>query len=147
MPQLTVQQFTIKKDDAGNPKKDNYGNTQMMIKFAESPETVYKAVKDPSTVTEGKVMYGTIVEGQYGFKFKADPFNQPGAPNQTAGTTQFQAPLPVADNETKELLLAIYKAITGEDYDGVAKDPTPTPEPATEPVEVSDDELNQELGF
>lgn len=147
MPVLTVQQFQVKKDDAGNPKKDNYGNTQMMIKFAESPETVYKAVKDPATVTEGKVMYGTIVEGQYGFKFKADPFNQPGTPNQTAGTTQFQAPLPVADNETKELLLAIYKAITGEDYDGVAKDPTPTPEPATEPVEVSDDELNQELGF
>lgn len=143
MPQLTVQQFTIKKDDAGNPKKDNYGNTQMMIKFAESPETVYKAVKDPATVTEGKVMYGTIVEGQYGFKFKADPFNQ----GDTPRPQPTQAPLPVADNETKELLLAIYKAITGEDYVKEDKDPVETKKAPTEPVEVSDDELNQELGF
>lgn len=44
MPAMTIQTFQIKTDEQGNPKKDNYGNTQMMIKFNESPETVYKAV-------------------------------------------------------------------------------------------------------
>ena len=153
MPQLTVQQFTIKKDEAGNPKKDNYGNTQMMIKFAESPETVYKAVKDPATVTEGKVMYGTIVEGQYGFKFKSDPFNQPGTPDQLQQTPvpiQAQSlPLSVMalDSDDKELLLAIYKAITGEDYTKEVKDTVEAEKPPVEAYEVSDEELNEELGF
>lgn len=155
MPQLTVQQFTIKKDEAGNPKKDNYGNTQMMIKFAESPETVYKAVKDPATVTEGKVMYGEVVEGPYGFKFKADPFNQGGGdvggtPPQGTG----QAPQifnrvndHIGDNEIKEILLDMYEKLVGNPYGKVAEDTTSTPEALTEPVEVSDDELNEELGF
>lgn len=118
MPSLTVQQFQIKTDEQGNPKKDNYGNTQMMIKFAENPETVYKAVKDPSTITEGKVMYGQIVEGQYGFKFQADPYNQPGtAPSQPFSQPQAQqTQLPVASNdEVIKRLDAIYKAVTGEE--------------------------------
>lgn len=129
MAQMTVQQFQIKKDEQGNPKKDNYGNTQMMIKFAENPETVYKAVKDPSTITEGKVMYGQIVEGQYGFKFQADPYNQPGqAPSQPFSPAQ--QPLPVASNdEVIKRLDAIYKAVTGDEYTGVKKETTSTDTP------------------
>lgn len=46
-----------------------------------------------------------------------------------------------------DLNLAIYKAITGNNYTGESKDTTSSEKPATEPVEVSDDELNQELGF
>lgn len=130
MGQLTVQQFQIKTDEQGNPKKDNYGNTQMMIKFAENPETVYKAVKDPSSVTEGKVMYGQIVEGQYGFKFQADPYNQPGQsqqPSQPFSSPAQQTQLPVASNDAIiERLDAIYKAVTGEEYSGVKKETTST---------------------
>lgn len=149
MGAMTVQSFQVKTDEQGNPKKDNFGNTQMMIKFAESPETVYKAVKDPSTMTEGKVMYGSIIEGQYGFKFQADPYNQPGqAPSQpfSSPSAPVQAPLPVADNETKELLLAIYEAITGEKYTGVQKETTSVETPATVSPDISDDEL-AEVGF
>lgn len=29
MPAMTIQTFQIKTDEQGNPKKDNYGNTQM----------------------------------------------------------------------------------------------------------------------
>lgn len=148
MAQLTVQQFTIKKDEAGNPKKDNYGNTQMMIKFAESPETVYKAVKDPATVTEGKVFNGTIVEGQYGFKFKADPFNQPPT---AVGSQPLTTPQGVPTQNQLDVILEIveatYEAVTGEKYSGVKKETTPTVEPVVEPTEVSDEELNEELGF
>lgn len=134
MPAMTVQSFTVKTDEAGNPKKDNYGNTQMMIKFAESPETVYKAVKDPASITEGKVMYGQVQESQYGWKFVADPFNQPGqAPSRPYQAPAQQQPLPVADNETKELLLAIYKAVTGDDYVKVQKETTLAVERSVEP--------------
>lgn len=101
MPQMTVESFLAKTDEAGNPKKDNYGNTQMMIKFTEHPETVYKAVKDPSTITKGKVMYGTVVEGQYGFKFQADPYNQPGTAPTTAPQPAQQA---LGSNELLELV-------------------------------------------
>jgi len=139
MPAMTIQTFQIKTDEQGNPKKDNYGNTQMMIKFNESPETVYKAVKDPSTITEGKVMYGTIVEGQFGYKFQADPYNQPGqAPSKPFSAPVQQAALPVQDNDTKELLLAIYKAVTGEEYVGVQKETTSAQKPVTEPVQTSE---------
>lgn len=101
MPQMTVESFTVKTDEAGNPKKDNYGNTQMMIKFTEHPETVYKAVKDPSTITKGKVMYGSIVEGPYGFKFQADHYNQPGTAPQGAPQPVQQA---LGSNELLELV-------------------------------------------
>ena len=46
-----------------------------------------------------------------------------------------------------ELNLAIYEAVTGEKYSGVKKETTPTVEPVVDPVEVSDEELNEELGF
>ena len=104
MPQLTVESFLAKTDEAGNPKKDNYGNTQMMIKFTEHPETVYKAVKDPSTITKGKVMYGTIVEGQYGFKFQADPYNQPGTAPTTAPQPAQQGSIVLEQSEILDLV-------------------------------------------
>lgn len=58
-----------------------------------------------------------------------------------------------------ELNLAIYKAITGEDYTGVQKETTSAPKPVTEPVQVaetppasaydniSDEELNSVIPF
>lgn len=98
MPAMTIQTFQIKTDEQGNPKKDNYGNTQMMIKFNESPETVYKAVKDPSTITEGKVMYGQVQESQYGWKFVADPYNN-GAPAPQQPSSQ-----PTSPPQSNELL-------------------------------------------
>jgi len=144
MPQLTVQQFQIKTDEQGNPKKDNYGNTQMMIKFAESPETVYKAVKDPSSVTEGKVMYGQIVEGQYGFKFKADPFNQPGtAPSQPFNAPAQQPLVATGNDEVIKRLDALYKAVTGEDYSEVKEETTST---TTPPVESYDELPEPDFG-
>lgn len=109
MGQMTVQQFNIKTDEQGNPKKDNYGNTQMMIKFEESPETVYKAVKDPSTITAGKVMYGTVVEGQYGFKFQADPYDRGGTPPQGTGHAPQTAPQPAQATVASDELLTLVK--------------------------------------
>lgn len=137
MPAMTIQTFQIKTDEQGNPKKDNYGNTQMMIKFNESPETVYKAVKDPSTITEGKVMYGQVQESQYGWKFVADPYNN-GAP---APQQQAIAGIDSSISELKEIrdmLLATYKAVTGEDYVGVQKETTSAQKPVTEPVQTSE---------
>ena len=144
MPAMTIQTFQVKTDEQGNPKKDNYGNTQMMIKFNESPETVYKAVKDPSTITEGKVMYGTIVEGQFGYKFQADPYNQPGqAPSKPFSAPQQQAIAGIDSSiselkEIRDMLLATYKAVTGEDYVGVQKETTSAQKPVTEPVQTSE---------
>lgn len=147
MPAMTVQEFTVKKDEAGNPKKDNFGNTQMMIKFEESAETVYKAVKDPTTMTKGKLMYGTIVEGQYGFKFQADPYNQPGsAPSQPYQAPQ-QTALPVQSDEVKEILLALYKAVTGEEYGKTVKHVTQASDPREDAPDVSDEDLEAEIGF
>lgn len=146
MPAMTVQSFTVKKDEAGNPKKDNYGNTQMMIKFEESPETVYKAVKDPTTITAGKIMYGTIVEGQYGFKFQADPYNQGGAPSQPYSAPQ-QTALPVATDDTREILLALYKAVTGDEYSKTVKHVTQASDPREDAPDVSYDDLDAEIGF
>jgi len=164
MPAMTIQTFQIKTDEQGNPKKDNYGNTQMMIKFNESPETVYKAVKDPSTITEGKVMYGTIVEGQFGYKFQADPYNQPGqAPSKPFSSPQQQAIAGIDSSiselkEIRDMLLATYKAVTGEDYVGVQKETTSAQKPVTEPTvtsevpveaytDISDEELNSVIPF
>jgi len=147
MPAMTVQEFTVKKDEAGNPKKDNFGNTQMMIKFEESAETVYKAVKDPTTMTKGKLMYGTIVEGQYGFKFQADPYNQPGsAPSQPYSAPQ-QTALPVATDDTREILLALYKAVTGEEYGKTVKHVTQASDPREDAPDVSYEDLDAEIGF
>ena len=112
MGQLTVQSFQVIKDKEGNTKKDKYGNTQMQIKFTEHPETAYKAVKDPSTITEGKTMYGSVVEGQYGYRFQADPYGD--APAQTA-PQPVQAPQ--ASNELLELVKdnnRMLKALVGE---------------------------------
>lgn len=159
MPAMTVQEFTVKTDDQGNPKKDNFGNTQMMIKFEESAETVYKAVKDPTTMAKGKLMYGTIVEGQYGFKFQADPYNQPGgAPQQP-----YSPPMPTAKQDEAydkrsdylsemqdlitERLDAIYKAVTGDEWSGTVKDTTTPKEPVVESMDVSDDDLMGDIGF
>lgn len=117
MPQLTVESFTVKTDEAGNPKKDNYGNTQMMIKFTENAETVYKAVKDPSSITVGKVMYGQVVEGQYGFKFQADPYDRGGTPPQGTGHAPQPAQAPQASDELLELVKdnnRMLKALVGE---------------------------------
>ena len=137
MPQMTVQQFNIKTDEQGNPKKDNYGNTQLMIKFDESPETVYKAVKDPDSVTKGKIMYGSVVEGQYGFKFQADPYNQPGsAPSQPFSSQTAPQP-PQATVASDELLTLakdnnrMLKALVGETES--------TNETDTPPVEAYDE--------
>lgn len=112
MGQLTVQSFQVIKDKEGNTKKDKYGNTQMQIKFTEHPETAYKAVKDPSTITEGKTMYGSVVEGQYGYRFQADPYGD--APAQTA-------PQPVQAPQASDELLDLVrdnnrmlKALVGE---------------------------------
>lgn len=85
MSKLTVQHFQIMKDKEDNIKKDKFGNTQMMIKFVEEADAAYKAVKDPASITEGKVLYGTIQDGQYGPRFVADPYNEGGqtqAPSQ-----------------------------------------------------------------
>ena len=145
MAQLTVQQFQVMKDKEGQVKKDRYGNTQMMIKFAESPETAYKAVKDPATITEGKVMYGTVQEGQFGFRFVADPFDQNStpAPNQPYAQPQ-QVALSVADNsEIIKRLDALYKAVTGEDYSEVKKETTSTDTP---PVESYDELPEPDFG-
>ena len=57
-----------------------------------------------------------------------------------------------------ELNLAIYKAITGEDYTGVQKETTSAPKPVTEPTvtsevpveaytDISDEELNSVIPF
>lgn len=120
MPAMTVQSFTVMKDKEDNIKKDKFGNTYMMIKFQESPETAFKAVKDPSSITEGKVMYGRVEEGQYGPRFVADPYDQGGMPQ--SGATSTSAPQPVqAPQATSELLELVkdnnrmLKALVGEE--------------------------------
>lgn len=144
MGQMIVESFTVKADEQGNPKKDNYGNTQMMIKFTEHPETVYKAVKDPSTITKGKVMYGQVVEGQYGFKFQADPYGQaPASAQQAQQTTITQLAGNSELAEIKKIVLATYKAVTGEEYAEVKKETTPAPEAVTEPVDGEEIDLGK----
>jgi hypothetical protein len=111
----TVQNFQVKKDKEGNVKKDHFQNTQLDVKFVESAETVYKAVKDVSTVKEGETKwFGRIEEGQYGPKFvREDPDGQ--APATTAPQPT-QAPQ--ASNELLELVKdnnRMLKALVGED--------------------------------
>jgi len=117
MGQLTVQSFQVIKDKEGNTKKDKYGNTQMQIKFTEHPETAYKAVKDPSTITEGKTMYGSVVEGQYGYRFQADPYGDAPTNSVNTGTVSQPAQAPQASNELLELVKdnnRMLKALVGE---------------------------------
>lgn len=99
MGALTVQSFTVMKDKEDQVKKDKYGNTYMMIKFVENPETAFKSVKDPSTIVEGKVMYGTIEDGQYGPRFKADPFDQGTTPPSSPNPSPSQGLLAVTSND------------------------------------------------
>lgn len=117
---MTVQSFTVMKDKEGNIKKDKFGNTQMMIKFAEHAETAYKAVKDPSTITEGKTMYGRVEEGQYGFRFVADPYGD--APQSAPQPAQAS----LANNELLELAKdnnRMLKLLVGENEINEATEP------------------------
>ena len=75
------------------------------------------------------------------------------------GQTETSAPANTdALRELYKLNLAIYKAITGEDYTGVQKETTSAPKPVTEPVQtsevpveayadISDEELNSVIPF
>lgn len=133
MAEYTIQTIKILTDNEGNVKKDKFGNTQTMVKFTEHPETVYMAVKDPTKLQEGGKRTGSIIEGQYGYRFKGE------APAGFGGSPQQQSIASIATNdETKEILLAIYKAVTGEDYKGVQKETTPAVKPVTEAVQTSD---------
>ena len=74
---------------------------------------------------------------------------------------QTETPAPANTDALRELYklnLAIYKAITGEDYTGVQKETTSAPKPVTEPVQtsevpveayadISDEELNSVIPF
>jgi len=89
----------------------------MQIKFTEHPETAYKAVKDPSTITEGKTMYGSVVEGQYGYRFQADPYGDAPTNSVNTGTVSQPAQAPQASNELLELVKdnnRMLKALVGE---------------------------------
>lgn len=80
---MTAQEYKVTKVSTQEPKvyEGQYGTTyyiKVMLEGVDEPVEIGK--KSPDALKQGDTVYGTVTDGQYGKKFKAEkkPFGQPG---------------------------------------------------------------------